>query len=361
MRAIPQPGDSRMPSLDGLRAVAVLLVIVFHLELSKTFTPVRYLWRFDIGYTGVKIFFVLSGFLITTLLLREHARNGKIDLGDFYLRRFFRIFPAYYTYLALAGVAVAAGWATASGGDFLWAAIFLSDYHKAEWALLHTWSLAVEEQFYLLWPTALVLIGIRRGLYCAAAILLISPALRVMAELTPQWPTDPRLAFETVADALATGCLLAGLRERLWSYDRYRALVSWKYFNVIPLVVVFARGMVPNALLWAAVVQPLMNLAIAATIDRYVRFPDTTTGRLLNSRPLVLIGLMSYSLYLWQEIFLADAHPVPFPLSLLGIAAAGAASYYWVEKPLQALGRRLSGCRKRNLTTDAGVMPRTPD
>src|SRR5580698_6185027 len=154
MRATPQPGISRMPSLDGLRAVAVLLVIVFHLELSKTFTPVRYLWRFDIGYTGVKIFFVLSGFLITTLLLREHARHGKIDWGDFYLRRIFRIFPAYYTYLALAGVAVAAGWATASRGDFLWAAIFLSDYHKAEWALLHTWSLAVEEQFYLLWPTA---------------------------------------------------------------------------------------------------------------------------------------------------------------------------------------------------------------
>jgi peptidoglycan/LPS O-acetylase OafA/YrhL len=350
-----------MPSLDGLRAIAVLLVIVFHLELSKTFAPVRYLWRFDIGYTGVKVFFVLSGFLITTLLLREHARHGKIDWGDFYLRRFFRIFPAYYTYLALAGVAVAAGWATASGGDFLWAAVFLSDYHKAEWALLHTWSLAVEEQFYLLWPTALVLIGIRRGLCCAAAILLISPALRVMAELTPQWPTDPRLAFETVADALATGCLLAGFGERLWSYGWYRALVSWKYFNLIPLVVVFARGLTPNALVWAGVVQPLMNLAIAATIDRYVRFPDTTTGRLLNSRPLVLIGLMSYSLYLWQEIFLADAHPVPFPLSLVGIAAAGAASYYWVEKPLQALGRRLSECRKRNLTAGVGVMPRTPD
>jgi peptidoglycan/LPS O-acetylase OafA/YrhL len=354
-----EPRDGRLPSLDGLRAIAVLLVILFHLELSKTFQPARYLWRFDIGYTGVKVFFVLSGFLITTLLLREWQRTGKVNLAAFYVRRIFRIFPAYYTYLAVAAIAVSMGVATASRTDFLYAVVFLSDYHKAEWVLLHTWSLAVEEQFYLLWPVILVTLGMRRGFHCAAALLVISPALRLAAESVPNWPTDPRLAFETVADALATGCLLAYYRDNLWSHNWYRRLLQWRYFNLIPLAALIARGLVPNPLVWGTLVQPAMNIAIALTIDRNVRFAATPSGRFLNTAPMQLIGRMSYSLYLWQEIFLSDRHPVPFPWSLLGIAAAGAASYNFVEKPFLALRGKLRTARQERVP--AAVTPHTPD
>jgi peptidoglycan/LPS O-acetylase OafA/YrhL len=164
--------------------------------------------------------------------------------------------------------------------------------------------------------------------------------LRIFAELLPQWPHDPRLAFETVADGLATGCLLAAYRERLFSYDWYRRLLQWKYFNLLPIGALLIQGLLPPPLLWAAVIAPAMNLVIAATIDRYIRYPDTPTGRLLNSRPFVLVGTWSYSLYLWQQLFLNDAHPMMFPLNIVCIVLAAMASYYWIEQPFLRLGKR---------------------
>lgn len=93
--------DKRIPSLDSLRAVAIMMVIAQHLSSGHTIAMLDYLWRFQFGDLGVRIFFVISGFLITSLLRKEFRKNGRIDLSRFYLRRALRIFPAYYTFLAI--------------------------------------------------------------------------------------------------------------------------------------------------------------------------------------------------------------------------------------------------------------------
>src|SRR5207249_7673280 len=104
---------------------------------------------------GVTVFFVISGFLITGLLMREQGRSGQISLKRFYLRRAFRILPAFYTYILLVMACGALGLVEIKKYDAVWAALFTADYREQPWVLGHSWSLAVEEQFYLLWPPAL--------------------------------------------------------------------------------------------------------------------------------------------------------------------------------------------------------------
>ena len=164
----PCAKSTRLHSLDGLRAVSIVLVLVGHVagtvNAPAILTPLH-----NLGNFGVKIFFVISGFLITLLLLDELRRRGKIDMRGFYLRRCFRIFPAFYFFIACMMIAHAGGYLELFPGDLLHAATFTMNYHHDRaWALNHTWSLAVEEQFYLLWPLLLLLLGTRRALACAA-------------------------------------------------------------------------------------------------------------------------------------------------------------------------------------------------
>jgi peptidoglycan/LPS O-acetylase OafA/YrhL len=116
------------------------------------------------GELGVHVFFVISGFLITGLLMEELALSGRISLSRFYLRRTLRIFPAYYAYLAIAFLAAVAGWVQLAPHDLMHGLSYTSNYYPSRsWFLGHTWSLSVEEQFYLLWPALVVLTGPRRA------------------------------------------------------------------------------------------------------------------------------------------------------------------------------------------------------
>ena len=339
--------DKRIPSIDGVRAVSIALVIVSHLALSGTFSPATYLWRFDIGNLGVRIFFVISGYLITSILLKERAASGAISLRDFYLRRIFRIAPAYYAFLAIMFVASLVGLASIPASDFLSAIFYYSNYDKPAFAIAHSWSLSVEEQFYLIWPVLLVAFGLRNGTHWAIAVLAISPVLRVFAEVMPNWPVEPRYAFETVADALATGCLLAILRDTLWQQWWYRALIGMKYFAVIPVALILARGLQPSALLWGAAGITVCNICIALCLDRYIRYPDSPVGRVLNNKAVAYVGTLSYSLYLWQQPFLHDIHPLPFPLNLACIFVAAALSYHLIERPFLRLRKKLEARRAK--------------
>src|SRR5579862_7766942 len=162
--------SSRIPSLDGLRAVAVVIVCISHLIGG----PAALL---DLGTVGVRVFFVLSGFLITTLLLSEYDRSGTINLPRFYFRRALRIFPASYTYLAIIALAGSLGVIALRRNDLLYGLTYTVNYFMpASSAFVqHAWSLAVEEQFYLLWPVLLVLAGRRRGLQIALLYICVAP------------------------------------------------------------------------------------------------------------------------------------------------------------------------------------------
>jgi peptidoglycan/LPS O-acetylase OafA/YrhL len=207
--------ETRIPSLDGLRAIAVLFVVFSHMLGTGGFLqPAKTNPLYELGNLGVKIFFVISGYLITNLLLQELERNNKIHLGKFYFRRTFRIFPACYAMIAGLIVLRGAGWIDLTPRDVFHALSYTSNYFpQRSWNVGHTWSLGVEEQFYLLWPATLVLLGRRRGFLAAGAVVLACPLIRIVL-----WNgfhvSGVGHRFETIADAIATGCLFAGARGR---------------------------------------------------------------------------------------------------------------------------------------------------
>jgi peptidoglycan/LPS O-acetylase OafA/YrhL len=330
----------RIPSLDGLRAFSLLLVLLSHLVGTDNFLLERgTLAEYgDFGYLGVRVFFVISGFLITSLLLDEHRRSETISLKGFYIRRAFRIFPAFYVYLLAVVVLEAAGQVHLRDGDVLHAATYTTNYHYARsWHLGHIWSLSVEEQFYLLWPLVFLLCKPRKALIVAAVVVALGPLLRVAAWFGASAWRDEIIfeAFPTVADALATGCLLAGARMWLWERAWWRRFLGSPAFWLVPVAVAVCN--LPHRVSFDFTIGvSLMNFGIAVTIERFVRFPDTWSGVVLNWRPIAWFGTLSYSLYLWQEIFLNphSSHPfAAFPINLLMALAIAIASHYLIEQP----------------------------
>src|SRR6185503_16392845 len=155
--------DRRVPSLDGLRAISIALVVFCHMAGTRGF-PISEAAGNILPFAalGVRVFFVISGFLITKLLLAEWSRTGGIDLSRFYLRRTLRIMPPYYVLLVAVAMAASVDLIRLAPGDLAHAATYTSNYAPdRSWWIGHTWSLSVEEQFYLLWPAVLLLAGRR--------------------------------------------------------------------------------------------------------------------------------------------------------------------------------------------------------
>ena len=328
---------ARIPSLDGLRAISILAVVLGHIA-GTAGSPRLYLGGIDIASLGVRVFFVISGFLITGLLLEEREATGTISLPRFYLRRTLRIFPAYYFFLLMLALAQALGWIELRPRDLLHGLTYTENYSQDHsWYVGHIWSLSVEEQFYLLWPAVMLLAGSLRGLRLAAAFVLLAPVVRV-AEwmLFPSWREHIiGHSFETVADAIAVGCVLAGSRDRLWQRPGYRRLLTGPWFALVPLALLVVASF-DSARVKHSIGMTLMNLGIALCIDRCVRFPGDLVGKLLNSRPFVFVGVMSYSIYLWQQPFLnrlSGSVTATFPLNVALATVAALGSYYLIEKP----------------------------
>jgi peptidoglycan/LPS O-acetylase OafA/YrhL len=349
-----------VPTLDGWRAVAIGAVILSHGK-DTLFGPDGLVpsagarsaaaW----GRLGVDLFFAISGFLITGRLLAEAERDGRFRLGRFYARRAFRILPPYLLYLGVIGLAGALGQIPVSAREVRDCLLFVRNYtmHLDGTYTNHFWSLAVEEHFYLLWPLLLLVCG-RRAVWLvpvlAVAVHLWRAAdtrFHLFAAVLPDagsvYRTDTRL------DALFWGCeaaLLMPVLNRL-SGRRWGAWAGAVVAFALVAVVVWGAPMLP---LWLALLFPMLVVST-------VLFPGTPGGRLLEWGPLKWVGRMSYSLYLWQTLFLqSPPGPDPFfglpwlklwPVNLLAIFAAAALSYYLVERPMIRLGHRLTGRRRR--------------
>lgn len=329
----------RIPSLDGLRAIAISLVVLSHAIPQLPERLFGQLWRFDLGNLGVRVFFVISGFLITSLLLAETERSGSIKLTKFYLRRTLRIMPPYYCYIAI--ISLFAG-ASLESSHILAALTYTSNYFKTSWYVGHSWSLSVEEQFYLLWPGLLVLAGLRGGFKVAIALLLVCPVLRTLAVLHTDWPTNPRYAFECVADSLATGCILARFKNQIWALSAYRRLIESRIFSFF-WILILACSMVGVRwpLVGSAVGISILNILSAVLIDGAVRRPESGIGRVLNFAPIRYVGVLSYSIYLWQQPFFAEGNTMPIGLKLLAILGCACLSYFLVERPALGLRTRI--------------------
>jgi peptidoglycan/LPS O-acetylase OafA/YrhL len=338
-----------LPALDGLRAVAVGLVILGHAGLGW-FIP---------GDLGVSIFFVLSGFLITWLLLAEHDTTGTISLRGFYLRRTLRIFPAYYTFLMLS---YAADWVLGHRWPLpltLSALTYTVNYYNAltqthAGTIAHAWSLGVEEQFYLLWPLAFLLLArLGRRALTRALVASIVLVLGWRSWLYLSGPGDAAYvynAFDTRFDNVAVGCLLA-VAASTGPVQRGAALVA--RYGWMPLVTVllvgwsrlngwqeyhYSVGFTVNAVLLAVLVVQLMQLS-AHPLWRWLEHPVAR-----------FLGVISYPLYLYHQWGISlGSHLRMLPPALQSVAGVlaciglASASYYIVERPFLALKRRWEG------------------
>jgi peptidoglycan/LPS O-acetylase OafA/YrhL len=346
---LPRTEQGRIPSLDGLRAVSIVAVLLGHLAGTKNFpTVVEHVLEGGIvsaSNLGVRIFFVISGLLITSLLMDEQKRFGGISLRSFFVRRAFRIIPAYAAFLGVLALLGATNAIELPLRDFLFAISYTVNYSvERSWYIGHLWSLAVEEQFYLLWPLLLTRIGGVSARSAAIYCVLGVPVIRtVLFTLFPAYRPIVGSTFETAADAIAMGCVAAlswPTVQRL--LDRRSSKMLWVVIGCLFLSGALAALRVRSALLIGV---PLQNLSITLMICLLVLRPLGTVGAVLNSKAFVYFGALSYSIYLWQQLFLnrsSGALSSQFPQNILLALGAGYLSFYLIEQPALRLRIRLS-------------------
>jgi peptidoglycan/LPS O-acetylase OafA/YrhL len=307
---------------------------------------------FGNGTLGVSIFFVISGFLITGLLLREEHATGRISLRQFFARRVFRILPAYYCYALFVAVIWASGVVALGPKAYLAAVTFTWDYsysflETSHWILAHTWSLSVEEQFYIFWPAILVFFGRSRATIIAVGLIVLAPIVRMLQyELLPSTRETMDFMAHTRADTLMFGCLAALLYDsqtvKRFCETTWKLRAHWIGALVVLAVIPRLRTYFDSALV-AGLSFSFESIVITLCLLWLVRKPMTLAGRLFNSRVAVFIGTLSYSLYLWHWPFITRyglGRVSTFPLNVFMAAACACASYYCVERPFLRLRKR---------------------
>jgi peptidoglycan/LPS O-acetylase OafA/YrhL len=324
----------RIPSLDGLRAIAISLVIIGH-GAAQTSERGHFFFLWVYANFGVQIFFVISGYLITTLLLKEHYRTGSIRLADFYRRRAYRILPAAYAFILTVFLLQ---WKMLTKWDVSSSLLYLLNYNSGRpWNLGHLWSLSVEEQFYLLWPLTLVLFFRNRARILAAAFLatpFINLALRYF-----HLQKGLGLWFPSTADGLAIGCLLAILEPRLTQIDWLRSRWMLLLILLLALYPLYAPTGNMEKLANIVILTPLVRIATAIAIFHVTQCPYW----ILNCPPVMWLGALSYSLYLWQQPIWEA--PRLFPFAIL----AAIVCHYAIERPFLSIRDR----KKQRATSPA--------
>jgi len=301
------------------------------------------------GPVGVTVFFVISGYLITRLLLEEQRASGKISLRGFYLRRAFRILPAYWAYLVVIALLASAGLVAAGERGLAHALSFTTDYVNPEsWVLNHSWSLSVEEQFYLLWPLAVVLLGALRARRTALCLVLAAPLVRVATFfLAPQLRPAITSMLHLRIDALMVGCWAALEQDArpasrvLGFLERPASALGAAVYCVFVAACVRRFG---DGSLQSALGYTLEAVSACALVLWAISHSASRAGRVLNWAPLARLGVISYSLYLWQQLWLSHEKPTPawmVPLLIAGIVLCAELSYRLVEAPLLRLRSRL--------------------
>ena len=346
-----------IPSLDGWRTIAILGVIVAHSlrGFSDTSLSAMAPSIVQLGQSGVSVFFGLSGFLISMRLLEEHHAVGSISLMGFYVRRGFRILPPALAYLMVIGCL---GWISmlaVSPREWISSLLFARNYIAIApsygFYTGHFWSLAIEEHFYLFWPVLLATAGLRRARWIVLALIVAMSVWRnfefhhhYVAYLFPG--VEPSQRTDVRIDSLLCGCMIALLMQLPKISDWFEKSLRLPLFTALAaLYLTLVLGLF-KLHLHALLVSILCPTLIVAT----VLHPREFAGRILELPIFRWIGRLSYSLYLWQQLFIfgkGEGNPPlgwlqKFPLNVIMLLLAAMASYYWLEKPMIRLGHRLA-------------------
>jgi peptidoglycan/LPS O-acetylase OafA/YrhL len=328
----------RIAVLDGWRGIAILLVLFDHLQLAfaNSYHYIRP-WT-ETGRHGVTIFFVLSGYLITSKLLSEEA----ISLKRFYIRRVFRLMPVAWTYLIVLILLTRLTHVPLTSFSEIRACLlfyrnFLTplNYGLAS----HFWSLSVEEQFYLVWPALLLVFGVERCRWIA----VFGACAGGIYKLTHWNDNFQSTQTQLHADAILIGCLLA---MTLSDPALRRVFQKWSKWLVVPAFITMLFCMLRFHDL-----SPLSeSISIAALIGACVLSPASFASRVLSFRPLTWTGVVSYSIYVWQEPFMQiKGHYQIFFLCVI-MPVVILVSHYCIERPLTQYGARLARSRQAQQT-----------
>ena len=342
--------NSNFPSLNGLRGIAIIMVVFSHLKLSTAFW---YTLIFN-GGLGVIIFFVLSGFLITGLCLKEKVITGRISLKNFYIRRVLRIFPVAFLYLLVIIILNFVFKLNIHYISIIGAALYLMDIssyfrkYYFSWYTGHYWSLSVEEQFYLLMPFVL-----KKSfrLYVIFVLFIIFILLLILV-LQYHYPELNKNVFYGAThllskfQAIAIGCLFA--------------VITFKYsveFNISIAVKVISNLIAIGIILFLRYddffsLTSIFSASAISFLTGYIIITNMKPSKdliftFLNTKILKLIGVLSYSIYIWQQFFTSNDSKLPrflilYPYNFIWIIVVSVLSYYAYESYFLRLKARFN-------------------
>lgn len=322
------------PSLNGLRALSVLMVVHFHLT-SRYHLP-TYMHAF--GGIGVNTFFVISGFLITSLCIKEKVATDNLSLKNFYIRRALRILPVAYLYIAVIALLNYFLHLDIATISFFSAALFTVNisYFQSisfDWNLAHFWTLSTEEQFYIFFP---VLLKKRFSLY-VAVVLFICIGAPIIVQLRPFVPflnggiISSLLRYVLKFQGIATGCLIA-----IIAFKGYLNFGKWNLaVTLISVFMIFYLDFDPASNLQNTFINLSVSTFTGLVVVNNIRYSDNIIYKILNLKILNIIGILSYSIYIWQQLILSNdpkfllSH---WPVNLLFVIVVPCLSYYFYEK-----------------------------
>jgi peptidoglycan/LPS O-acetylase OafA/YrhL len=357
--------QKHIPSLNGLRALSIIMVICSHFYRHNFFSDnflVRYvkLWVFN-GALGVNVFFIISGFLITTLLISERENYGKISLKNFYLRRTIRIFPAYYFLLLVYFILQLFGLLHLSARNWLSDITYTKQFFPdSDNETGHLWSLSVEEIFYLIWP----IVFIKSKSNSIKIILFLITVITTARIFQYNYPIPKYVStIYSTGDALLVGCLFA------INYDEIVGFVGkMKNWNLLLFPAIIVSVFIFAHLYYLSSAEPqtktssnlnamqalsysllgniglFTNLLIGLIIVYSINIKSLWSG-FLNLPFMEYIGKLSYSIYLWQQLFTQDKsffHKMPLLILVSFIFLSACFSYYIIEKPFLQLKKRFA-------------------
>lgn len=355
--------EKHFPGLDGLRGISIIIVVLGHVCIG---TP--YDGFFD-GNAAVEIFFVISGFLITTLLLKERVRNGKVNLKQFYIRRFLRIIPVAYLYLIVVLIIELFLRIKISAASFASAFFFFKQYPVIsgawDWNTAHFWSLSVEEQFYLVFPLLMVS-NLNRYIKILIGIIVLLPVLEL-------------LGFNKIGPFYANHSLHTGTFILINVFGKFVSIAIGALLSVLLFKGIIKIERLPNhflltfsALIIAILIHtgrswifiPYSGIFIFPLIIGFIILVNlrgqNLLSRILNSRALTHIGVLSYSMYIWQQIFTKNQpwqglfkYSGSVALNLAALIIVAHVSYYFYEKKFLKLKKHFAvDIDKTALTAD---------
>lgn len=379
-----QNNAGKIPSLDGLRAISILLVLFDHGAPSlPDYISESYLYLiFSNSALGVRIFFVISGYLITRLLLNEIDKHGDMSLKRFYVKRVLRIFPVFYLYvlviillqvfvgdvfywrdIAIAGLflwnmhALITGGSRPQGGG---TADGMRNPHADGWYLMgHFWTLAMEEQFYLIWPFVMKKVKNRKTLIKICLwIVLLMPIIRIVVYMTvPTVRGQINNMLFTAGDSIMLGCMVALLEKSKYWDKLFKFLTDNKVVLLSVLYIFILDPMLHQQFKGSyelVVGISLTNIGIVSLIIWSIN-KQSLWHSFLNIRAVATVGVLSYSIYIWQQLFMfvqvkwmylnigdTKFYLNKFPQNIILVIIVSCISYYLYEKQFLKLKDRLS-------------------